>query len=203
QYLDSPFAIAAFFWQVDYLRNSGKLKEADQVLQKIEQLYPDKEEIISQVLYDRAAIAENLSGSSAAMERLQVIFDKYPNSKTMAEALFLAGDITSGKGNYQDAAIYYRKAAQLRPGSELEVASIGRIGDCNYTQYTKTQDIKFLNNAIAEYEKILTIKNLYQNIKDQTVYKLGKCYEGLNRDDKALAFFTELIYGYQMDKSNV
>jgi len=202
QYLESPFAIAAFFWQVDYLRNSGKLKEADQVLQKIEQLYPDKEDIIPQVLYDRAAIAETLSGSSAAMQQLQAIFDKYPNSKTMAEALFLAGDITSGKGNYPDAAIYYRKAAQLRPGSALEIASVGRIGDCNYTQYTKTQDVKFLNNAITEYENILSMKNLYQNIKDQTIYKLGKCYEGLNRDDKALAYFTELIYSYQMDKGN-
>jgi TolA-binding protein len=203
KYLDSPFAVAAFFWQVDYLRNSGKLKEANQVLLKIEQLYPDREDIIPQALYDRATVAADLSGSAAALELLQVIFDKYPNSKTMADALFLAGDIASGKGNYPDAAIYYRKAAQLRPDSALEIASVGRIGDCNYTQYAKTQDTKFLSSAISEYESILAMKNLNQNIKDQTIYKLGKCYEGLSMDDKALALFTELIYGYQIDKNNV
>ncbi len=201
QYLASPFAVAAFFWQVDYLRNGGKLKEADQVLQRIGQLYSDKDDIVPQALYDRAAIAENLTGSSAAMSLLQEIFDKYPNSKTMADALFLAGNITSGGGNYSDAAVYYRKAAQLRPGSTLETASFGRIGDCNYTQYTKTQEVKFLNSAIAEYQKVMTMKNLNQNIKDQTLYKIGKCYEGLNQDDKALEFFTELIYGYKIDKS--
>ena len=201
-YLNSPFAVAAFFWQVDYLRNGGKLKEADQVLQRIGQLYSDKEDIVPQALYDRAAIAETLSGSSAAMLLLQEIFDKYPNSKTMADALFLAGNITSGGGNYSDAAVYYRRAAQLRPGSALEIASLGRIGDCNYTQYTKTQEVKYLNSAIAEYGKVMAIKNLNQNIKDQTLYKTGKCYEGLNQDDKALEFFTELIYGYKIDKGD-
>ncbi len=200
KYLDSPFAVAAFFWQVDYLKNSGKLKEADQVLQRIGQLYSDKEEIVPQAIYDRAAIAENLSGSSAAMQLLQEIFEKYPNSKTMADALFLAGNISSANGIYSEAAIYYRKASQLRPGSAIEIASIGRIGDCNYTQYTKTQEAKFLNSAIAEYGKIMAMKNLNQNIRDQTLYKIGKCYEGLNQDDKALEFFTELIYGYKIDK---
>ncbi len=201
RFLDSPFTIAALFWQVDYLRNQGQIKPAEEILKKIESLYPGREDIVAQSLYDRAIIAENTTGSDAALKILQELFSRYPNSKNTVDALYLAGNIASRKGSYGDAVVYYRQVAQLRPQSQLEIAALGRIGDCNFTIYGKSHDSKYLNDAMAVYGKIIAMTNLDPAVRSQTMYKLGKCYEAMDNEDKALEIFNELLYGYQLEQN--
>lgn len=201
-YPDSTYCVAAEFWFVDCLRNRGKYDEAEKWIQRMFKKYPDNPEVSAQLLYDCALICSKSRKSEKALKYLEELFKKYPNDNLNAKGLFLAGDIASREGNYSLAEIYYRRAARLRPKSDFETACLGRIADCNYSLYNNTFDEKLLKKAAEGYKKLLENKDLNKSVRNQSKYKLGRCYELLNEEDDALDMYNELIYGYQVDQKS-
>lgn len=201
-YPDSTYCVAAEFWFVDCLRNRGKYDEAEKWIQKMFKKYPNNPEISAQLLYDCALICSKSRKFEKALKCLEELFKKYPDDNLNAKALFLAGNIASREGNYSLAEIYYRRAARLRPKSAFETACLGRIADCNYSLYNNTFDPKLLKKAAEGYKKLLEEKDLSSSVRNQSKYKLGRCYELLNEEDDALDMYNELIYGYQVDQKN-
>ncbi len=202
KYPDSTYCVAAEFWFVDCLRNRGKYDEAEKWIQTMFKKYPKNPEVTAQLLYDCALICSKSRKSEKALKCLEELFKKYPNNNINAKALFLAGNIASREGNYSLAEIYYHRAARLRPKSAFETACLGRIADCNYSLYNNTFDPKLLKKAAEDYKKLLDKKELSPPIRNQSKYKLGRCYELLNQEDDALDMYNELIYGYQVDQKN-
>lgn len=200
RYADSPYTIAALFLQFDFLRNQGHIKAAEEILKKIEANYANQNDVVAQAMYDRAVIAENTAGADAALKILQELSGRYADGKYSADALYLAGNISSRMGNYGDAVAFYRQVESLRPQSALAIAASGRIADCNFTIFGKSREQIYLDNAIAGYNKILKETGLDPSIRAQTMYKLGKCYEAGDKEDKALAILNELLYGYQLEQ---
>ena len=201
-YPDSTYCVAAEFWFIDCLRNRGKYDEAEKWIQRMFKKYPKNAEISAQLLYDCALVCSKSRKSEKALKCLGELFKKYPNDNINAKALFLAGNIASREGNYSLAEIYYRRAARLRPKSAFETACFGRIADCNYSLYNNTFDPKLLKKAAEGYKKLLEKRDLSSSIRNQSKYKLGRCYELLNEEDDALDMYNELIYGYQVDQKN-
>ena len=199
-YSDSTYCVAAEFWFVDCLRNRGKYNEAEKWIHKMLKKYSNNPEVSAQLLYDCALICSKSRKFEEALKCLEELFKKYPNDNLNAKALFLAGNIASREGNYSLAEIYYRRAARLRPKSAFETACLGRIADCNYSLYNNTFDPKLLKKATEGYKKLLEEKVLSPSIRNQSKYKLGRCYELLNEEDDALDMYNELIYGYQVDQ---
>ena len=195
----SNYCIAAEFWFIDCLRNRGKYEQAEKWIEEMSKKYAKKPEVSAQLLYDAALVCFHSRKSKQALEHLDNLFKKYPKSNLNAQALFLAGNIASREGNYSLAEIYYRRAARLRPKSKFETACLGRIADCNYSLYNHTFDNKLLEKAAEGYKKLLELENLSASIHNQSQYKLGRCYELLDKEADALDIYNELIYGYQVD----
>ena len=202
KYPDSKYCVAAEFWFVDCLRNRGQYEQAEKWIQKMMKKYPKNPEISARLLYDCALVCFHFHKSKKALKHLEELFEKYPKSNLNANALFLAGNIASREGNYSLAEIYYRRAAQLRPESTFEIACLGRIADCNYSLYNNTFDLKLLKKATEGYKKLLELQEMNQSIRNQTKYKLGRCYELMNEENDALDMYNELLYGYSVDLEN-
>ncbi len=201
KYSDSNYCIAAEFWFIDCLRNRGKYDLAEEWIQKMFKKYANNPEVSAQLLYDCALVCFRARKSEQALKHLEEFFKKYPDNNINAKALFLAGNIASREGNYSLAEIYYRRAARLRPKSAFEIACLGRIADCNYSLYNNTFDEELLKKAAEGYKKLLEEEDLTPSIRNQSKYKLGRCYELLDKEDDALDMYNELLYGYQVDQA--
>jgi tetratricopeptide (TPR) repeat protein len=201
-YPDSKYCVAAEFWFVDCLRNRGHYEQAEKWIQKMMKNYLKDPEISARLLYDCALVCFHSRKSQKALKNLEELFKKYPKNNLNADALFLAGNIASKEGNYALAEIYYRRAARLRPKSAFEIACLGRISDCNYSLYNNTFDPKLLKKAAAGYKKLLELPGMAPSIRNQTKYKLGRCYELLDNENDALDMYNELLYDYQVDQEN-
>ncbi|MCP3967366.1 MAG: tetratricopeptide repeat protein [Lentisphaerae bacterium] len=199
-YPESDYTPAAQLWVVDYRRNSGEYLKASELLQKMQIKYAQKSSVMAQIFYDTALVNYRKKNYDVAMKFLKRIFDKYSGSGVTADAYFLAGDVVSSDGDYAKAADYYRRAAKMRPNSDFEIASLGRVADCNFTQYSRSFDKKLLVEAAAIYEKLLKTRKDSTAVRNQTMYKLGRCYELLSQEEKALDMYNELLYSYDVDK---
>ena len=200
KYPESDYTIAAEFWYIDCLRNQGKYPEAQKWIQQMLKKYKDKPQVSGQLLYDLALICYHSRESGKALEHLEELFKQHPEHSISAKALFLAGDIASKEGHYEQAEKYYQQAAKLRPQSDFETACLGRIADCNYSLYNATLDLKVLKKAAQGYKELLTRTKMAAPVRNQTKYKLGRCYELLRDEDDALYMYNELLYGYQVDR---
>lgn len=200
-YPESNYCVAAEFWLIDSLRNRGKYEEAEAWIRKMLEKYSSKPEITAQLLYDYALVCSHSRKSQQALKELEKLFKEHPKNDINAKALFLAGDIASKEGNYALAVIYYRRAAKLRPQSDFEIACLGRIADCDYSLYNTTFDPKLLKKAAQGYESLLKMKKMSPSIRNQSKYKLGRCYELLNEENNALDMYNELLYDYQIDQA--
>ena len=198
----SNYCIAAEFWFVDCLRNRGKYDQAKKWIQKMLQKYSSNPDVAPQLLYDYALVCFRARQSTEGLKHLEDLFKKYPKNNINAKALFLAGNIASREGNYSLAEIYYKRAAKLRPKSPFAIACLGRIADCNYSLYNNTFDKKLLEKAATGYKKLLDEKKISASIRNQSKYKLGRCYELLDKESDALDMYNELLYGYQVDLEN-
>jgi tetratricopeptide (TPR) repeat protein len=199
-YSDSEYCIAAELWFIDCLRSRGEYGQAEKWIGGLLKKYSEDSEVSARLLYDYALICSHSRKSVQALKLLEEIFEKYPKNDINARALFLAGDIASGEGDYAVAEDYYLRAARLRPESDFEIACLGRIADCNYSLYNKTLDRKLLKKASESYKKLLEVKKMTPSVRNQTKYKLGRCYELLDDENAALDLYNELLYGYQVDQ---
>ncbi|QSH40105.1 tetratricopeptide repeat protein [Lentisphaerota bacterium ZTH] len=200
EYPQSDYTPAAQLWMVDYWRNSGEYTKASELLQKMQVAYAQRSSVMAQIFYDTALVHYRQKKYETAMKYLKRIIDKYSGSSVTADAYFLAGDVASSDGDYLKAADYYRRAAKMRPNSDFEIASLGRVADCDFTQYSRSFDKKLLEEAAGIYEKLLKVRKDSTVVRNQTMYKLGRCYELLSQEDKALDMYNELLYSYDVDK---
>ena len=199
RYPKSQFTVAALFWLSDYYGAHRIYNKADAVLGSIIEKYKDDGETISQALYDRAYICFKSNSNDRALNYLNELFEKYPDNKIVSEGLFLCGDVYSEKNDYLNAITYFKKASERRPGSELETAVWGRVGDCNFSLYSKAFDKKYLEEAISCYEHVIKNKKISGDLRNQAIFKMGRSYELMGDSDKALEKYNELIYGYKID----
>jgi TolA-binding protein len=201
-YPDSKFSVSALFWLADNCRVAREYTEATAILKKIREKYRNSPENVSKALYDEAWI-KNLTGNYAeALTLLKELNEKYSDSSINVEGLFLAGDALSAQGKYEEASDYYNKAAKRRPESTLAMAAEGRAADCAFSMYSKTFKKEYIQQAVESYKKILGDKKISPDTRNQTLFKLGKCYETIEMKRKALEKFKELIYLYKTETEN-
>ncbi len=198
KFANTDAASGALFWQVDYLRNAGKLDETAALLEEMSAIYKDNREVLGRIILDRAVVMEIQGKNAEALALLDDFYTRFVNDPRMGEALFLGGDIASMNGDYAKAALYYARCEQWRPDSELARAARGRVGDCNFSLYGKTGNMDQLRAAAEAFTNLLKDDKLNHDMYNQTLYKLAACKESLREEDKALEYFNELIFRYQL-----
>ncbi len=198
-YADSLFTVKGIFWQADFLRDGGKLDKAEAVLQELAAKYVSVPSVASEAIYESAYISSKAGKNDKAVKYLDELSEKYPNESIVSEGFMLRGDILSDANEFEKAIPFYTKAIERRPGSNLETACLGRLGDCYFSIAWKTTDNSNTMTAADYFKKILAKNNISMNFRDQAIFKLAKCDEMIGDKGSALARYREIIYGYQAD----
>ncbi len=198
-YPESPFTAAALFWMVDYCRELGDYAKCEEILKDIGARFKNDKETMAQALYDIGRILYKKGEAEKALAALKELNEKYPDSVVTSDGLFMSGDILSEQAKYSEALTCYQKAAERRPGSPLEIACRGRIGDCEFSLYANNFDKELIQKALKEYESVLAVKDIPAHIRSQALYKTGKAMELLGEDDKAMKIYKELIFNHRID----
>jgi len=202
EFPDNQYTVAANFWEVDYYRDLGDFKKAEALLSAMNTRFGRKKDVKKDILYESAFIAFKRGQEQQALAQVSELLKLEPEGDIAARAAYLQGDIFSEIGDYAAAVNSYQACLKNLPGYELENACRGRLGDCNYSLYSKNHDDKYLDNAIAEYNVLSGRRNLSSSIRQQTLFKLGKCYEGKKDDEKAMEYYKELIFNYKTDSAS-
>lgn len=198
-YPESAFTVKGLFWQSDFYRDSGKNDKAEAVLQDILTKFSSAPSTAAEAVYECAYISHKTGKNDRAVKYLDELSEKYPNESIVSEGFMLRGDIHTETNEYEKAIPFYTKAAERRPGSNLETACWGRLGDCYFSIAWKTSDGTNIMSATEYFKKIVNKKNVPLNLREQAIYKLAKCEEAIGDKGGALARYREIIYGYQVD----
>lgn len=198
-YSDSLFTVEGMFWQADFLRDGGKFDKAEAVLQEIAAKYASVPSVAAEAVYECAYISSKAGKNDKAVKYLDELSEKFPNESIVSEGFMLRGDILSDSNEFEKAIPFYTKAIERRPGSNLETACLGRLGDCYFSIAWKTTDNSNTMTASEYFKKILAKNNIPLNFRDQAIFKLAKCDEMIGDKGSALARYREIIYGYQAD----
>ncbi|MFA6291759.1 MAG: tetratricopeptide repeat protein [Victivallales bacterium] len=198
-YPESVFTVKGLFWQSDFYRDSGRNDKAEAVLQDILTKFSSVPSTAAEALYECAYISHKTGKNDRAVKYLDELSEKYPNEIIVSEGFMLRGDMYTEANEYEKAIPFYTKAAERRPGSNLETACWGRLGDCYFSIAWKTSDGTNIMSATEYFKKIVNKKNVPLNLREQAIYKLAKCEETIGDKGGALARYREIIYGYQVD----
>lgn len=198
-YPESAFTVKGLFWQSDYYRDSGKYDKAEAVLQEILTKFSSVPSTAAEAVYECAYISHKIGKNDKAVKYLDELSEKYPNESIVSEGFMLHGDIYTETNEYEKAIPFYTKAAERRPGSNLETACWGRLGDCYFSIAWKTSDGTNIMSATEYFKKIVNKKSVPLNLREQAIYKLAKCEEAIGDKGGALARYREIIYGYQVE----
>jgi TolA-binding protein len=202
KYPKSIYTIHAGFRLADYYVDIKNYNEAVDILKKMFLRYRKDSKVAARAIYEIANTRFKEVNEKEALKALDELSEKFPKEYIADDGLFLRGDIHSGKSEYEKAIPFYKKAAANRPGSLLEIASWGRLGDSYLALGWKTPDGTNYLNAANYYNKILDQKDIMAQYRDQALYKLGRCEELLGDKGKALSKYHEAIYNYQLDENS-
>ena len=206
-YPSSAFTKQALEWQINYYINNKKYTKAIASLKTLEAAFSDQPDMISETIYMKAYVLFKERKIEEALNTLKELEDNYSTTPVLAKCLFLKGDILASKGEYLDAVASYLKSTQVTDNPSINTAAWGRVGDCYFAMvnYIKEKDEKedSIYKAIEYYDKILAEEEISPLFRIQTLYKLGKCYELLDKPEEAIAKYHEAVYGDILNNDDI
>ena len=207
KYARLPLSADVNIWVGDYLANADNYDEAEDYYLNAANNHPDT--LQAQIaLYEAGRCARRLDNSERAATLLEQLISNYepqtlPNLH--ARALMLRGDIRSETGAFQRALELFRAAEATAEENDLKLGAAGRIGDMLYSLATQSSDgeerDKLLKQAIEQYTDVQTeaeTANL-PRLRQKARYRLAKCFEKNNAQEKAIDLYLDIFYGYQVD----
>ena len=200
KYPNSIYTTHAKFRLTDYYLEHGAPDRAVATLRSIADSGKKKNKAAALAIYKIADIYFQNSQPGKAMEALDELSEKYPESKLVADGTFLRGEIHTAKDEYEKAIPFFKKAAAERPNSMLETAAWGRVGDCYLALGWKAPDGSNYSEAIKYYNKILEKKNAPESYIDQALYKIGRCEELFGDKGKAILKYRSVIYRRDLNR---
>jgi TolA-binding protein len=195
QYSGSEYTAAAMFRQADEYFAAGRYELSLPILTDMEAMFKDNKKIIPRILAAKMAAHAELGHSIDALKLLAHTQKSYPGYSGLSEMYFLAGDLASRAGDYDQAQKYFQAIPPLRPGSLIAAAAFGRVGDCLFARFSKTFKPELRDAAIKQYKEVLKIKKIPALIQVQAAYKLGRCYESMkDQRKKALEYYSDAVF---------
>ena len=164
--------------------------EAEKLLENTAGDTPDN---AAEILYDRARIAVGRGETRQADSLLAELLGSYVSSAIAADAAMLRGNLAVNRGDVAAALTHFLRAAELRPGGIFSEVCAGRIADCRYARYSETLEPADLAAARDAYAKLAEEAGSEQ-LRLQSLCKLGKCEELSGEAEKAAAAYDRALY---------
>ena len=143
--------------------------------------------VVDLTLADRrvldAELLFNLKNYREAATLLLDVVDKYPNSRSYDDALFLLGESLFQDKDLNSARHYFRQFIQKRTGSSQEQNALGRLIEIAL----RTGDLDEVDDYLARLQNVPLA-----SLQPSVPYVRGKCAYFRDRLDEALAVFESL-----------
>lgn len=192
---DSEYAVNAIFRLASHYADAGSSSRAEAALDKLmkNEKFP---QIQARAIFEKALQNYKNKESNAALKLLNELYERFPETNCIGDAYYLHGDILRGDGNFSAAIPYYAKAAETLPGSIIECAALGSIGDCMFALATSesSRSREDLETAVSYYRKLLQQENCPPQLQMMAVYKIGRCIGMLGNDESAADYYKQLLY---------
>lgn len=192
---DSEYAVNAIFRLASHYADTGSSSRAEAALDKLmkNEKFP---QIQARAIFEKALQNYKNKESNAALKLLNELYERFPETNCIGDAYYLHGDILRGDGNFSAAIPYYAKAAETLPGSIIECAALGSIGDCMFALATSesSRSREDLETAVSYYRKLLQQENCPPQLQMMAVYKIGRCIGMLGNDESAADYYKQLLY---------
>ena len=192
---DSEYAVNAIFRLASRYADTGSSSRAEAALDRL--MKNDKfPQIQARAIFEKALQHYKNKEFNAALKLLNELYERFPETASVGDAYYLHGDILREDGDFAAAIPYYRKAAETRPGTVIECAALGSIGDCMFAIATSgsSRPRKELNQAVSCYRKLLEQENCPPQLQMMATYKIGRCVGKLENEEAAADYYKQLLY---------
>ncbi len=192
---NSEYAVNAIFRLASHYADAGSSSRAEAALDKL--MKNDKfPQIQARAIFEKALQNYKNKESNAALKLLNELYERFPETNCIGDAYYLHGDILREDGNFSAAIPYYTKAAETLPGSIIECAALGSIGDCMFALATSesSRSREDLEAAVSYYRKLLRQENCPPQLQMMAVYKIGRCIGMLGNEESAADYYKQLLY---------
>ncbi len=201
KYPDSEYALRALFRLASHYAESGAGEKALGTLSSLAKRgeFP---EIQAKALYEKALLAYHTENYQEAETLIGELEERFPSSSLIPEAYYLMGDLRRAVSDFENAVLYYEKAAKRRPSSLLEYAALGAAGDVRFAMASKADDPSKYHAALSLYEILLSREDLPPRFRAMALYRKGRCLQLMNLDEEALTCYRELLYQLPPDEAS-
>ncbi len=194
---NSLFAVDAMFKLATHYADAGVGTKAEAALGRLakDNRYP---RVQARALYELALQAYRRGDSAAALKRLDELYEKFPETPSIADAYYLHADILRARSDFQAAIPFYRKAAEARPDSPVAWAATGSVGDCllAIASPDRSNSKNELLSAIRAYRDLMDAPRCPPQFEAMALYRTGRCFELLDKQDSAVEQYKKLLYRF-------
>lgn len=192
----SPRAPEAMFWLGEQEYNSGAFAESEQTFRQLAERYPQAP-LADDAVYraGRAALMQN--EFKRARDWFSLLVKRYPSSSLRAETRFYQGIALCELGQFDAAILIFGEIMKQYPDHPVLEAAMFKKADCQFV--LGSEEAKRYEEAVADYQAVLDRPECSSASRLQAKYKIGRCYEKLNRFDEALAQYLQVVYAYGRD----
>ena len=197
QYPDSEYAVDALFRLASHFAEEGSREKAMTALFKLSRdaRFP---RIQARALYELANQAWRNGEKKTAIEYLNRLCEKFPESPVLADAWYLHGDILRSSADFNSAVPFYRKVLEMHPNPVQAAAAHGSIGDCLLA--VAAQDPagrkNELLNAIQSYKTARELPGCPPAFEVMAMYRTGRCLELLGKHQEASEQYRKILHKF-------
>ena len=205
KYPQLPLSADVLIWLGDHLANKGDYEKAQNRYLKVVSQHPDTRQAQTALL-EAAKCGMQVDDNSGAMELLIKLTEDYQvenTSEVHARAYMLIGNLHAQKGNFHQALQAFQKAESVSEQPRLRFTATAKIADMRYSLATgglpTDKSRAMLQEAVETYKTIIDSDESPADITENAKYRLGKCYEKLDKAELAIEKYLDVFYQYNLD----
>ena len=190
---DSVWTPEVLFWLAEQAFNSGDFTEAERQFLRI---YVDYQShaLSEKALYQAGRAAMRIHEFTVAIERFSELVRVYSESKLLPQARFSQGDALTELGEHARAILAFEEVLKNFPQHPLAFSAQGRVADCQFA--LGADQPERYEVAFEGYRALLERVNLDRELRLQSLYKMGRCAQKMDRPDEAFEAYMQVVYSF-------
>ena len=190
---DSIWTPEVLFWLAEQAFNSGDFAEAERQFLRIYMDY-QSHALSEKALYQAGRAAMRTRMFTVSIERFSELVRVYPESVLLPQARFSQGDALTELGEHARAILAFEEVLKNFPQHSLAFAAQGRVADCQFA--LGADQPERYQVAFEGYRALLERVNLDRELRLQSLYKMGRCAQKMDRPDEAFEAYMQVVYSF-------
>ena len=200
QYTNSSYAASLCFWLGRHTFNQQEYAAAETHFQQFINAYPQDPEVENAVLWmGRSAVAQR--NYRRANEHFGSLVSMNPDGPNVADARYEQGGVIFELAKYSEAILVFEEIVSKYPDYDRLPETRIRIGNCHFQLgASDTNRYEFAKQA---YKAASEHPNAGMEIMMEAQYKVGRCFEKLNRIEEAMhCYYANVMIPFRKEIDN-